>query len=236
MVLRFFIFAVAFLISCTSEERDSVCDEKSVYYNGCVGGVSSSSVPSSSSGSTQTEIILVGTVTDSRTVVELYDAIKIGEQIWIARNLNYTDFSNSIGKCYTNADANCTSYGHLYNWAEAKTACLYGWHLPSDDEWNTLIDFAGGGSDAVRKLKAVYGWSGSGSGLDTYGFAALPGGYAFPNGDQIGYTGAGGTGCWWTDTEYNTIRAYYWKITGNKVDKIDADKSEFCSVRCVMGD
>ena len=77
-----------------------------------------------------------GTLVDNRDG-KTYKTVKIGTQIWMAENLNY-DTANSY--CYGDDASNCNKYGRLYTWAAAKTACPEGWHLPSDDEWNTLID------------------------------------------------------------------------------------------------
>ena len=33
------------------------------------------------------------------------------------------------------------TYGRLYDWEAALTACPAGWHLPSDEEWATLIKY-----------------------------------------------------------------------------------------------
>jgi uncharacterized protein (TIGR02145 family) len=63
---------------------------------------------------------------------------------------------------------------------QAKEAVPSGWHLPSDAEWQELVNFAGGDKIAGKKLKATSGWDSfdgqSGNGTDEYGFAALPGG------------------------------------------------------------
>jgi len=53
---------------------------------------------------------------------------------------------------------NCKKYGRLYDWDEAMKACPKGWHLPSDKEWQTLVDFAGGDKVAGKQLKAKNGW------------------------------------------------------------------------------
>ncbi|MDR2582609.1 MAG: fibrobacter succinogenes major paralogous domain-containing protein [Fibromonadaceae bacterium] len=192
MVLRFFIFSVAFLISCTSEERDSVCDEKSVNYNGCVGGV----LPSSSSEPTQSITYGDPVPYDG----EVYETVVIGAQTWMARNLN-SNVSNST--CYNNDPALCRIYGRLYEWIAAKSVCPSGWHIPSDDDWTALITtVSGSSSTAGRYLKAKSGWLNNNNGEDKYGFSALPGGGRFNEGD---FNSVGISGYWWTKTNNNGI-------------------------------
>ncbi|MDR0517378.1 MAG: hypothetical protein LBH25_10090 [Fibromonadaceae bacterium] len=129
-----------------------------------------------------------------------YKTIKIGSQTWMAENLKYeAESSKSI---------NSEKYGLLYNWDTAMKACPEGWHLPSDAEWNKLINFSGGKEVAGKKLKAISGWSdqyyksgewaGSGNGTDNYGFSARPGGYCYSDGKPFDLVDK--IGVWWSSS------------------------------------
>jgi uncharacterized protein (TIGR02145 family) len=96
---------------------------------------------------------------------ENYPTVKIGTQCWFAKNLNIGSFvtatsapdtsCSSIQKfCYGNNESNCTTYGGLYSWpqamcgAQAESAqgiCPSGWHIPSDPEFVTLVNYLGPG-------------------------------------------------------------------------------------------
>lgn len=74
---------------------------------------------------------------------QVYDIVKIGNQTWFAQNLNY-DSQNQQSACYEDEYTNCFIYGRLYTGNEAQTVCPEGWHLPSVDEWQILVDYIGG--------------------------------------------------------------------------------------------
>lgn len=103
-----------------------------------------------------------------------YKTIIIGTQNWMAENLRY-ETSNT--KCFNNNLDNCEIHGIAYDWNTAKTVCPVGWHLPSDEEWDTLKNFTWNYHYAGYELKANSELWGNGSGTDRYGFSALPGGY-----------------------------------------------------------
>lgn len=134
-----------------------------------------------------------------------YKTVKIGNQVWMAENLNY---AASDSKCYDDKDSNCQKYGRLYNWNTAISTCPKGWHLPSDAEWQKLVDFAGGDKVAGKKLKAKDGWRSNGNGTDDFDFAALPSGAA----SSIGFFFAEEIGGWWSATESNVTDAYYLNV------------------------
>jgi uncharacterized protein (TIGR02145 family) len=78
--------------------------------------------------------------------------------------------------CSDKKEANCQKYGRLYGWDAAMKACPAGWRLPTNNDWNALINFAGGEKAAGKKLKSKAGWNNNGNGTDDFGFSALPGG------------------------------------------------------------
>ena len=67
-----------------------------------------------------------GTLTDDRDG-QTYKTVKIGEQWWMAENLNYRYIQqtynggegDSSSYCYDNDSANCEKYGRLYLWSAA---------------------------------------------------------------------------------------------------------------------
>ena len=86
---------------------------------------------------------------------QIYKTVKIGNQVWMAQNLNY---SMRESTCYDLSNANCRTYGRLYTWNAAQFACPNGWHLPDTTEWIDLFNFAGGYMVAGKKLKSKRLW------------------------------------------------------------------------------
>jgi len=192
------------------------------------------------------------TLTDNRDG-KTYKTVKIGEQVWMAENLNI-DLPNS--KCYDNYPANCEKYGRLYDWETAMKACPSGWHLPSNKEWDSLYRFADGtsGTDspyesptAGKYLKATSGWTDhngnpAGNGEDKFGFSALPGG-GFSV--AVNFDGIGRYVTWWSSSENDTLstHAYCQSIksdfgrkfsdNGDGTDWGHDRKTTLYSVRCV---
>jgi uncharacterized protein (TIGR02145 family) len=131
---------------------------------------------------------------------KIYRYIKIGEQIWMAENLNY---ENPNTKCYNDDPYNCTIFGRMYDFETAKTICPAGWHLPNDDDFLTLRDFVEKINDCTScagiALKANSSIWTSHKGTDEFGFTALPGGF-YRNGD---FTQKNETAGFWSATEGN---------------------------------
>lgn len=164
-----------------------------------------------------------------------YKTVKIGEQWWMAENLNYeTDGSF----CYNKVDSNCVKYGRLYKWMVAKdTLCPSGWHLPDTTEWNTLFSTVGGTATAGKMLKSTSGWSAydgkSGNGVDAYFFTAISAGFMNFNG--FSYM-AGRDAKFWTseeETEYGNAYDVYLSGPFNEVSFGFDPKNDAYSVRCL---
>lgn len=150
-----------------------------------------------------------GTFIDGRDS-KIYNWVKIDTQVWMAENLAYlpsvspsnsgsntTPYYYVVGYeggnvVFAKQTSNYQTYGVLYNWPAAQTACPEGWHLPSDEEWKTLEIYLGMSLSAVNeyyfrtsgdvgdKLKesGISHWNSPNSTANnSSGFTALPGGY-----------------------------------------------------------
>jgi uncharacterized protein (TIGR02145 family) len=150
----------------------------------------------------------VDTFTDARDG-QRYKAVCIGGQNWMAENLNY-DAPGSV--CYQASSANCSTYGRLYDWSTVmqgagssstvpsyvRGVCPKGWHVPSNQEWVTLVDNLGGVTKAGGALKALSLWtSPNGGATNSSGFSALPGGTYSA---ATGFEALGTNGAWWSST------------------------------------
>jgi len=187
----------------------------------------------------------------------LYHTVKIGNQVWMAENLRTTRYRNgdsipyipnsgdwkaltTKGYSYAYNDTSyIAKYGMLYNWYAINSSnkiAPTGWHIPTEEEWATLINNTGGPAVAGAKLKSESGWNiykNSGNGTNEYYFGALPGGSRKFDGTFDGYYGY--YGFWWTLTETSSTYAlreimYYSYET---VTKESVDKRTGFSVRCV---
>jgi len=259
-----FALALAFTISCAEKGGDKKCAEifnpdNSFCYDGvvydkcdgmkynpsthiCTGKTATRAKCNEVEYNPSTQICVGQTVrtrldplTDSRDG-KTYKTVEIGSQIWMAENLNY-DADLLDSKCYENKQGNCAKYGMLYNWKTAMKSCPKGWHLPSKEEWQALVDLAGGNKIAGKKLKAKSGWNKNYHGMDDYGFSALPGGSRLGTivyGTSFG--GAGSAGNWWSSTEYDSNDAYYWSM-GYDLEHANCrnySKTSLFSVRCLQ--
>lgn len=195
-----------------------------------------------------------GTVTDIDGNV--YNTVTIGSQCWMVENLNVSRYRNGDAipnvtnnpqwssytqgaYCnYNNTDSISTIYGRLYNWYavnDSRGLAPLGWHVGTDAEWSTLINFLGGGSIAGGKLKEVgtTHWVTPNTGAtNETGFTARPAGHRHPSGI---FDGIGSYGNSWCSNESSPSNA--WTTTMNSISpeiiKYEVGKNLGFSVRCI---
>jgi len=185
-----------------------------------------------------------------------YKTVKIGEQIWMAENLNVNKFQNGDiiqeaktdkewqladdnkqpAWCYYNNDpANGKKYGKLYNWyaiIDPRGLASKDWHIASDADFRNLTNFLGGKKVAGFKMKSANGWFNKGNGSNSSGYSGLPGSFRNCGGPfnhilKFGY--------WWTstDTDYNNAWCRIIGAEDFEILSFPLCKSSGMAVRCV---
>ena len=159
----------------------------------------------------------------------VYKTIVIGTQTWMAENLRTTKYrdgtsiSNVIDNTAwinlttgaycnynntTNADTIAT-YGRLYNWYAAtnsRNIAPEGWHLPTEAEWRTLIDYLGN-NEVGGKMKetGTTHWLSPNTGAtNESGFTALPSGIRSDFRELGKFFAMGKIGYYWSSTPLDT--------------------------------
>lgn len=165
-----------------------------------------------------------GTVIDIDS--NIYKTITIGTQTWMAENLKTTKYLSgdligttsrlNISKestpkyqwAYDGDEKNVVIYGRLYTWyavTDSRNVCPIGWHVSSNNDWTTLVNFLGGVSVAIDKLKetGTMHWISPNKGAtNESGFTVLPAGSRLDKlSDFRIYTQMGESGHFWTATE-----------------------------------
>jgi len=178
-----------------------------------------------------------GTVTDIDNNV--YKTVKIGNQWWMAENLNvkkYSDgysipkgdqsnWSNDVSGLYSKISETDSTPGLLYNWYTINNSHIIapaGWHIPTDDEWKALEKYLGMSQSNVDKTS----WRGTNEG-DKLKVQAPKGWSEYENvwgTNESGFSAVSGgcrlfnwtlgstnnwTGFWWTSTEHPDNKAWY---------------------------
>jgi uncharacterized protein (TIGR02145 family) len=117
----------------------------------------------------------------------------------------------------------CTSEGVFYAGSVAQTACPEGWHLPSKEEYETLITTVGGASAAAAAhvLKSTSGWDSGHNGTDEYGFRIVPDGFKDPDDSGYDNQGQGEFAFLWTSSVDKNSSPYYMHVSHhNEMDQL----------------
>lgn len=183
----------------------------------------------------------------------IFKIVKIKDQSWMAENLNVSTYRNgdSIPQIktaaewakqktgawcyYENKSENGSKYGKLYNWYavnDPRGLAPRGFHIPSDEEWEQLIENLGQ-TEAGAKIKARRGWKLNERATNESGFSGLPGGYRYNVG---AFLYAGNNGCFWSSTESKSNKAWG-RTLSHSMDDIGRDDGNIgsgLSVRCIL--
>jgi len=188
----------------------------------------------------------------------VYNIITIGTQDWLQENLKTTKLtdgtpislvsdntlwasSTTAAYCWYGNDQGLygNTYGPLYNWYTVNTEklCPSGWHVPNNDEWQTLVDFLGGASVAGNKLKeagTTHWYIPNTGATNESGFTALPGGQ---RGAFGGFDLVKGTATFWTSTSTSPLNAETWALFYHSgyCQNVGDGKEAGKSVRCIKG-
>jgi uncharacterized protein (TIGR02145 family) len=150
-----------------------------------------------------------------------YIAIGLNNRYWMRNNLSF----NMVGvNCYKDSTANCTKYGRLFNWQEARYGCPPGWRIPSLQEWEDLMKYAADTTN-TQAIKAL----GPGGKL---GFDLKLGGKRSSSG---AYLGLGERGYYWTSTRTANEQAFYIVVDPElkTIRVFEGDRKEEMSCRCI---
>ncbi|MCQ2106920.1 MAG: hypothetical protein MJZ26_14150 [Fibrobacter sp.] len=197
-----------------------------------------------------------------------YKTVGIGTQLWMAENLRTTTGIDSSW-CFNDEPENCETYGRLYTWATAmgidekyqtqsalkdgvisdtsynRGICPKGWHIPSDDEWQTLFDFVDASNGIATAGQSLCDPNGAWKGYDNYpmtddyGFSAIPGGkyqYSLENNSNEGWKNFGESLHVWSATESvdtTATNVYTRYIQPTQIDRNDFPKMRRRYIRCV---
>ena len=185
-----------------------------------------------------------------------YKSVVIGTQTWLTENLKTTKYNNGVSiplviddeewstsaspaYCYYDNDSlTCKNeYGALYNWYTVETGllCPYGYHVPTDAEWDTLVEYLGGQYEAGGRMKEIgtLHWEvPNTNATNKSGFSALPGGQRSKSGTFMGFK----TYCrFWSSTNIASTWVRDRSLFNNRtiVGSDGWDKRCGFSVRCI---
>jgi len=185
--------------------------------------------------------------------------IKMGTQEWMKKNLDIVHYRNgdpipqvqdpkewsklTTGAwCYyENSESNGNIYGKLYNWYainDPRGLAPEGYHIPSEDEFRTLIRYLNDKIIPISYLQSTQYWK-TNTGINKTGFNALPSGMRSDQGD---FMFLNLFAYWWSRNEdSNTYPKgvekgatyFYIEDEGSYLQQNSLNKKHGYSVRCI---
>jgi uncharacterized protein (TIGR02145 family) len=174
----------------------------------------------------------------------VYQTVKIGNQLWMAENLRTSRFNDSTaiqkvedcvwweslknpGFCWydNNPEINMNIYGALYNWYTVNSGklCPSGWHVPTDNDWKILEKYLG----MTQAEADASDWRGEGlaykmkstTDWNNLSYGDNSSGFSgLPGGMRwlgCGFDNIKDMGCWWSATEHGEGEVWYRSLSSN---------------------
>jgi len=191
---------------------------------------------------------------------QVYPTTQIGNQTWMAANLNYSGDNGAGSRMYTKGwcwgvggtdttqhqdSVTCGIQGRLYNWKTVEQGlCPTGWRTPSSSDWKTLLTTVrqeqnvGEGVEGRYLKDSVPGiaqWdSPSFNAFDPYGFSVRPQGKRYK---QSSWYNMNNYADFWTSEAATDSTALSFYLSDNNSTLVfhDADQSYGFSLRCIKG-
>jgi uncharacterized protein (TIGR02145 family) len=201
----------------------------------------------------------------------VYKTVKIGSQVWMSENLKTTKYNdgtaipnitnritwenlNTGAYCnYDDIEENANEYGRLYNWFAVETGKLapQGWHVPTTNEWEILVDYltknrynydkTKSQDKTAKSLASNSGWKlsyeegdigTSPENNNRTGFTGLPSGLRDFEGM---YRDMERTGIWWSSSESGNYNAVSGGLHYDSHGLFIGDNTKQCgmSIRCL---
>lgn len=182
-----------------------------------------------------------------------YKIVTIADQTWFAENLRYNKeltlgveataweqiwYQNRAAYSPLNLQKDSVSkYGFIYNWfaiSKTQNLCPDGWRIPSNSDWDKLINALGGSKVAGGKMKAKTRWDSPNKGAtNSSGFSAYPVEWR----DAVGNfsRSIGAYTYYWSSSEinFNSAWLYILSSSGEGFGAVDNAKNTGVSCRCL---
>jgi uncharacterized protein (TIGR02145 family) len=154
-----------------------------------------------------------------------YRITVIGEQVWMADNLLYDTGDGCY--CYDDDPVQCEEMGRIYTWEAALKAAdaIPGWHLPSKEEWEELINHCGADSSSAYFSLVS----------DSVGFNPQPSGVRVSSGEYKA-KGMSGANYWSSSASDTSVDLSYSVAVMGNLEIISPHyypRANACSVRLV---
>lgn len=186
-----------------------------------------------------------GTFIDERDGQE-YKYTTIGNQVWMAQNLNY---KTSYSMKHEGEYIDCSECGLWYNLGInlpkrdiIDSVCPLGWRVPTEKDWKILLSFIGNPTITLKILLSET-WNDEFQGLNKCDFSGIETGVVryWVNAKELGYSSdtlfqVGGS-VWWTQNVTGPDRMIHIEFAANKhrrdIELEETVNGYYFSLRCI---